>query len=53
MPVLVISTEQELFARARELATESHDKAVGALSAADGDTTDLHRIADFIFTRNE
>jgi geranylgeranyl diphosphate synthase type II len=39
--------------RARELAKESHEKAVGALTAADGDTTDLHRIADFIFTRNE
>jgi len=39
--------------RARELAKESHEKAVSALAAADGDTTDLHRIADFIFTRNE
>ena len=39
--------------RARELAKESHEKAVGALTAAEGDTTDLHRIADFIFTRNE
>ena len=39
--------------RARELAKESHEKAVGSLAAAGGDTTDLHRIADFIFTRNE
>jgi geranylgeranyl diphosphate synthase type II len=39
--------------RARELAKESHDKALGALAAAGGDTSDLHRVADFIFTRNE
>ena len=39
--------------RARELARESHDKALRSLAAADGDTADLSRVADFIFTRNE
>jgi geranylgeranyl diphosphate synthase type II len=39
--------------RARKLAKDSHGKAVSSLATADGDTTDLHRIADFIFTRNE
>ena len=37
--------------RARELAAESHDKALEALAGADGDTRDLERIADFIHTR--
>jgi geranylgeranyl diphosphate synthase, type II len=39
--------------RARELAAESHAKAVGALAEADGDTKDLRQIADYIFTRHE
>jgi geranylgeranyl diphosphate synthase, type II len=39
--------------RARELAAESHGKAVAALSRAEGETGDLRRIADYIFTRNE
>jgi geranylgeranyl diphosphate synthase type II len=39
--------------RARELAAESHAKATAALSEAHGDTGDLRRIADYIFTRNE
>ena len=39
--------------RARELAAESHGKALGALSEAGGKTDDLKRIADYIFTRNE
>jgi geranylgeranyl diphosphate synthase, type II len=39
--------------RARELAAESHAKALGALADAAGETGDLKRIADYIFTRNE
>jgi geranylgeranyl diphosphate synthase type II len=39
--------------RARELAAESHAKAVGALSGATGETEDLRRVADYVFTRNE
>ncbi len=39
--------------RARELAAESHAKASAALAEADGDTGDLKRVADYIFTRNE
>ena len=39
--------------RARELAAESHAKAVGALAEVEGDTSDLRRIADYIFTRDE
>ncbi|HEX7058686.1 MAG TPA: farnesyl diphosphate synthase [Solirubrobacterales bacterium] len=39
--------------RARELAAESHAKAVAALAEADGATEDLNRVADYIFTRNE
>ena len=39
--------------RARELAAESHAKAIGALAEADGQTEDLRRVADYIFTRNE
>jgi geranylgeranyl diphosphate synthase type II len=39
--------------RARELAAESHAKAVEALDEASGATDDLRRIADYIFTRNE
>jgi geranylgeranyl diphosphate synthase type II len=38
--------------RARELAAESHEKATAALSGARGETEDLRRIADYIFTRN-
>jgi geranylgeranyl diphosphate synthase, type II len=39
--------------RARELAAESHAKATAALAQAAGDTDDLRRVADYIFTRNE
>ncbi len=39
--------------RARELAAESHTKATSALEEAKGETADLSRIADYIFTRNE
>jgi geranylgeranyl diphosphate synthase type II len=39
--------------RARELAAESHAKATAALSGAAGETEDLRRVADYIFTRNE
>jgi geranylgeranyl diphosphate synthase type II len=39
--------------RARELAAESHAKAITALSEAAGETDDLRRVADYIFTRNE
>jgi geranylgeranyl diphosphate synthase, type II len=37
--------------RARELAAESHASARAALSDADGDTSDLELITDFIHTR--
>jgi geranylgeranyl diphosphate synthase type II len=39
--------------RARELAGESHAKATEALAEASGETTDLKRVADYIFTRHE
>jgi geranylgeranyl diphosphate synthase, type II len=39
--------------RARELAADSHEKAIEALAGAGGETEDLKRIADYIFTRNE
>jgi geranylgeranyl diphosphate synthase, type II len=39
--------------RARELAAESHAKATVALAEAAGETDDLRRVADYIFTRNE
>jgi geranylgeranyl diphosphate synthase, type II len=39
--------------RARELAAESHARAIEALAEADGETGDLRGIADYIFTRNE
>ncbi len=39
--------------QARQLATESHAKATDALSEAGGETGDLRRVADYIFTRNE
>jgi geranylgeranyl diphosphate synthase type II len=39
--------------RARELAAESHAKATAALAGAKGETDDLRRVADYIFTRNE
>jgi geranylgeranyl diphosphate synthase, type II len=39
--------------RARELAAESHAKASAALAEASGETDDLRRVADYIFTRNE
>jgi geranylgeranyl diphosphate synthase, type II len=39
--------------RARELAAESHAKASAALAEAVGETGDLRRVADYIFTRNE
>ena len=37
--------------RARELAAESHGKAIAALAEAEGETADLELIADFIHTR--
>jgi geranylgeranyl diphosphate synthase type II len=39
--------------RARELAAQSHAKATEALAEAGGETEDLRRVADYIFTRNE
>ena len=39
--------------RARELAADSHAKATEALAQAGGETGDLGRIADYIYTRNE
>jgi geranylgeranyl diphosphate synthase type II len=39
--------------RARQLAAESHAKATAALAEARGETDDLRRVADYIFTRNE
>jgi geranylgeranyl diphosphate synthase type II len=39
--------------RARSLAAESHERTLGALAAAGGETEDLRRVADYIFTRNE
>lgn len=39
--------------RARELAAESHASATAALGEASGQTEDLRRVADYIFTRNE
>ncbi|HWW67157.1 MAG TPA: farnesyl diphosphate synthase [Solirubrobacterales bacterium] len=39
--------------RARELAAESHAKASEALAGAGGETGDLRRVADYIFTRHE
>jgi geranylgeranyl diphosphate synthase type II len=39
--------------RAREFAAEAHETAIGALAEASGDTADLKRVADYIFTRNE
>jgi geranylgeranyl diphosphate synthase, type II len=39
--------------RARELAAQSHAKATAALAEASGETNDLSRVADYIFTRNE
>ena len=39
--------------RARSLARDSHAKAVAALAAASGETDDLRRVADYIFTRHE
>ena len=38
--------------RARELAAESHAQATAALADARGETDDLMRIADYIFTRD-
>jgi geranylgeranyl diphosphate synthase type II len=39
--------------RARELAAQSHQKTIAALAEATGETEDLRRVADYIFTRNE
>jgi geranylgeranyl diphosphate synthase type II len=39
--------------QARELAAQSHEKAIAALAGAAGQTEDLRHIADYIFTRNE
>jgi geranylgeranyl diphosphate synthase type II len=38
---------------ARELAADSHEKALQALAGADGETADLRRIAEYIYTRHE
>jgi len=38
--------------RARELAAESHGKAIAALAEAEGETSDLELIAGFIHTRH-
>ena len=38
--------------QARQLASESHAKAIEALAGAGGETDDLRRIADYIFTRD-
>ncbi len=39
--------------RARGLAAESHERTIEALATAGGETEDLRRVADYIFTRNE
>jgi geranylgeranyl diphosphate synthase type II len=39
--------------QARSLAAESHERTLGALAEASGETGDLRRVADYIFTRNE
>jgi geranylgeranyl diphosphate synthase type II len=39
--------------RARQLARESHTKARSALAEADGETTKLEQIADYILTREQ
>jgi geranylgeranyl diphosphate synthase type II len=39
--------------RARELAAQSHAKATATLAGIAGETDDLRRVADYIFTRNE
>jgi geranylgeranyl diphosphate synthase type II len=39
--------------QARQLAAESHRKALAALAGARGQTGDLKQIADYIFTRDE
>jgi geranylgeranyl diphosphate synthase type II len=39
--------------RARELAAQSHDKALAALAEAKGDVADLRQVTDYIFTRHE
>ena len=39
--------------RARALASESHAKASAALAETHGETDDLRRVADYIFTRHE
>jgi geranylgeranyl diphosphate synthase type II len=39
--------------QARELAADSHAKATAALAEAKGETGDLMRVADYIFTRDE
>jgi geranylgeranyl diphosphate synthase, type II len=39
--------------QARQLAAESHAKALAALAEAKGQTADLKQVADYIFTRDE
>ncbi len=39
--------------QARQLAAESHAKALAALAEAEGQTADLRQVADYIFTRDE
>lgn len=39
--------------RARDLAAETHGEAIDALAGVDGDTEDLRRIADYIYSREQ
>ncbi len=39
--------------RARSLAAETHGQALAALAGADGETEDLKRIADYIYSREQ
>ena len=39
--------------RARSFATESHEEALAALAGAGGETDDLRRIADYIYSREQ
>ena len=48
-----LDDERAVLREARELAAESHAKAAEALAGAEGETEDLRRVADYIFTRNE
>ena len=39
--------------RARALGAETHQQALAALAGADGETDDLRRIADYIYSREQ